>query len=75
VKYVGKLYGYVVYFTAISCILWPFGIFCGHLGIPIFLVFGMLHQEQSGNPGSVADRSSRAQANFGGILSPATLAV
>jgi hypothetical protein len=30
---VGKLYGHSVYFTAISYILRPFGIFCGHFGI------------------------------------------
>jgi hypothetical protein len=29
-KDVGKLYVYLVYFTAISYILWPFSIFCGH---------------------------------------------
>jgi hypothetical protein len=28
---VGIFYVYLVYFTAIGNILWPFGIFCGHL--------------------------------------------
>jgi hypothetical protein len=32
-KVIGKLYGHLVYFTAISCILWPFGLFCGHFGV------------------------------------------
>jgi hypothetical protein len=48
-KDVGKFYGHFVYFTAIWYSLWPFGIFCGHLGI--FSHFGMLYQEKSGNPG------------------------
>jgi hypothetical protein len=30
---VGKFYCHLVHFTAISYILWPFGIFCGHFGI------------------------------------------
>jgi hypothetical protein len=55
----------MVYFTAIWYILWPFGMFCGHLvyfeaiwyslwllGI-YFSRFGMLHQDKSGNPGRV----------------------
>jgi hypothetical protein len=29
----GKFYSRLVYFTVISYILRPFGIFCGHLGI------------------------------------------
>jgi hypothetical protein len=29
----GKCYSHLVYFTAISYILWPFGIFCGHFCI------------------------------------------
>jgi hypothetical protein len=45
----------VVYFMAILSILWPFGIFCGHLVYfmviwNIFSQFGMLYQEKSGNP-------------------------
>jgi hypothetical protein len=32
-KDVGKLYGDSVHFNVIWCILWPFGIFCGHFGI------------------------------------------
>jgi hypothetical protein len=34
---------------AIGNILWPFGIFCGHL--VYFPRFGMLYLEKSGNPG------------------------
>jgi hypothetical protein len=37
-----------VYLTAISYILLLFG-YCGHFSI--FLRFGMLYQEKSGNPG------------------------
>jgi hypothetical protein len=32
-KDVGKFYGHLVYFTAISYSLWPFGIFRGYFGI------------------------------------------
>jgi hypothetical protein len=39
----------LVCFTAIWCILRPFGIFCGHL-VPIISCFAMLYQEKSGNP-------------------------
>jgi hypothetical protein len=28
---VGTFYGHLLYFTAITYILWPFGIFCGYL--------------------------------------------
>jgi hypothetical protein len=38
----------LVYFIAVSSILRPFGIFCGHL--VYFSCFGMLCQEKSGNP-------------------------
>jgi hypothetical protein len=31
-KDVGKFYEHLVYITAISYILWPFGIFCGNFG-------------------------------------------
>jgi hypothetical protein len=31
-KDVGTLYGHLLYFTAISYILWPFGKFCGRFG-------------------------------------------
>jgi hypothetical protein len=48
-KDVGKFYGYLVHFTAILYILWPFGKLCGHFGI--FSSFGMFCQEKSGNPG------------------------
>jgi hypothetical protein len=47
-KDVGKFYGHLVYFTAISYILWPFGIFYGHFGTYISPHFGMLYQEKSG---------------------------
>jgi hypothetical protein len=70
----------LVNYMAMWSILLLFRVFCGHSVYfvviwVLFSRFGMLHQEQSGNPDSVADLSSRAQANFGGILSPATLAV
>jgi hypothetical protein len=55
-KDVGKFFGNLVYFTAISYILWSFCIFCGHFGI--FPHFGMLYEEKSGNPGIT-------MANFG----------
>jgi hypothetical protein len=45
----GILYGHLVFYMAIWYILWPFGIFYGHL--VFFSSFGMLHQEESGNPG------------------------
>jgi hypothetical protein len=55
-KDVNIVFVQLVYFTAIWYILWPFGIFYGHL-VPIFsgyLVysyrFGMLQQEKSVNP-------------------------
>jgi hypothetical protein len=44
----GLFYDRLVYFTAIGNILWPFGIFCGHLVISPCL--GILYQEKSGNP-------------------------
>jgi hypothetical protein len=37
-KDVGKFYGHLVNFTAVSYILWTFGIFCDHFGICIFPV-------------------------------------
>jgi hypothetical protein len=40
---VGIFYGHSAYFAAIWCILWQFGTF--------FPVFGILYQENSGNPG------------------------
>jgi hypothetical protein len=36
-------------FTAIGNILWPFGIFCGHL-VYLSPRFGILYLEKSGNP-------------------------
>jgi hypothetical protein len=38
-KDVGKFHAPLVYFTAIWNILWPFGIFCGHLGkfVPVLV--------------------------------------
>jgi hypothetical protein len=47
-KDVGKLYGHLVYFTAIWYILWPFGTFL--VILVYFSRFGMLYQEKSGNP-------------------------
>jgi hypothetical protein len=41
-------YDHLVYFTAIGNILWPFGIFYGHL--EFFPRFGILYREKSGNP-------------------------
>jgi hypothetical protein len=50
-------YGNLVYFTAISYVLWTFGIFCGNL-VP-FPSFGILYQENYGNPGSVLSVTSK----------------
>jgi hypothetical protein len=51
---VGAFYGHLVYFTAILCILWPFGLFYGYLvNSPRF---GTLSQEKSGNPASCCGR-------------------
>jgi hypothetical protein len=58
------LYGHLVYFTAISYILWQSGIVCIHF--EIFSSLGMLCQEKSGNPAMKVLRSgwnSRAPAN------------
>jgi hypothetical protein len=44
----GLFYDRFAYFTAIGNILWPFGIFCGHLVLSP--CFGILYQEKSGNP-------------------------
>jgi hypothetical protein len=46
---VGIFNGHLVYFTAISYILWTLGIFCGHL--VCFSRIGILYQGKSGNPG------------------------
>jgi hypothetical protein len=54
-KDVRKLYGHSAYFTAISYILWPFGILSCH--------FGMLYQEIAGNPAS-NPASSYIEADF-----------
>jgi hypothetical protein len=32
-KDVGNFFGHLAYFTVISDMSWPFGIFCGHFGI------------------------------------------
>jgi hypothetical protein len=45
-KDVGKMYGLLVYFTAILYILWPFYIFYGHF--VYFFRFGMLQYKRSG---------------------------
>jgi hypothetical protein len=44
----GLFYDRLVCLTAIGNILWPFGIFCGHL--VIYPHFGIFYQEKSGNP-------------------------
>jgi hypothetical protein len=44
----GTFYDHLVYFTAVGNILWPFGVFCGHL--VCFPRSGILYQEKSGNP-------------------------
>jgi hypothetical protein len=57
----GKLYGHSVYFTAISYILWPFGIFCDHFGI-LFLLWYVVPKEKSGIP--AFDDLRRPQSHF-----------
>jgi hypothetical protein len=52
-------YDRLVYFTAIGNILWPFGIFCGHL--VYFPCFGILYQEKSGNPDPTEVQESRVR--------------
>jgi hypothetical protein len=42
------LHGHFVFFTATWYMLWPYGIFYGHL--VIFPCFGILYQGKSGNP-------------------------
>jgi hypothetical protein len=49
---VGICYGYLVIFSAIWNIVWPFSTFVGYL--EYFSRFGILYKEKSGNP----DRSS-----------------
>jgi hypothetical protein len=44
-----NFYRHLVYFTVVSYILWPSGLFCGDFGI--FSRFGILYQEKSGNSG------------------------
>jgi hypothetical protein len=51
---VGTFYDHLLYFTAIGNILWPFGIFCGHLAFSPR--FGMLYNEKSGNPATTGRR-------------------
>jgi hypothetical protein len=46
---VGIVYSHQEYLTANWYILRPFGTFCDHL--VYFSLFGMLHQNKSGNPG------------------------
>jgi hypothetical protein len=51
---VGKFYGPLVYFTAITNILWPLGIFCVYFGI-FCVYFGIFFPvsaccTKSGNP-------------------------
>jgi hypothetical protein len=65
---VGILYGHLGYFTAIWAILRPFGTYTYFVAIwyllhlvicYIFLRFGMLCQDKSGNPGSDRRRENR----------------
>jgi hypothetical protein len=49
-KDLGNFFGHLVYFTAISYILWPFGIVCSHFGT-FSPFFGMSYHEKSGIPG------------------------
>jgi hypothetical protein len=58
----------LVYFMAIRNILWPNGIFYGHLVILMsfgifFARFGTLHQEKSGNP-APRDASDGLRTDF-----------
>jgi hypothetical protein len=48
-KDVVKIYGHLVYFTAISYILWPLGMYILWTFWYTFSRFGMLYQEKSGN--------------------------
>jgi hypothetical protein len=61
---------FMVYFTSIWYILWPFGIFCSNL--VYFPCVGKLYQEKSGNPGHAFEKvdkdersSQRDQKCFG----------
>jgi hypothetical protein len=59
---IGIFHDQLVYFTTIGNILWPFGIFCGHLvHIPRF---GILYQEKSGNPGPESTEDALPQKRF-----------
>jgi hypothetical protein len=51
---VGIFYGHLVHFTVFCYILWTFGTVCGNL--VYFSPFGILNEENSGNP--VSDCSS-----------------
>jgi hypothetical protein len=44
---VGIFYGHLNYLTVSLCLLWPLGIFCGHL--VHFSRVGILYREKSGN--------------------------
>jgi hypothetical protein len=55
----GIYFDHLVCLTAIGNILWPFGIYCGHL--VNFPRFGMLYLEKSGNPGSEIEMNSKFQ--------------
>jgi hypothetical protein len=62
----GLFYGHLVYCIVIWSISRPFGIFHGYL--VYFPRFGMLHQENSGNPGA----RRRRCVSVGGTASAAT---
>jgi hypothetical protein len=57
----GIFYDLLVYFTAVGNMIWPFGIFCGHLAYFSPFWYGILYQEKSGNP-ATADSASTADA-------------
>jgi hypothetical protein len=59
-KGVGKFYSHLLYFTAASFILWPFGTYIC-VNLVHFISFGIMHKEKSGNP---AARSSAKKRNI-----------
>jgi hypothetical protein len=59
----GIIRGHFVYFTAKWFILWPFGTFCGHLGI-FFPLFGMLYREKSGSPARLPATLNKINLNL-----------
>jgi hypothetical protein len=72
-KDVGNFFGLLVYFTAISYILWPLGVLCGHFGI--FSRFGTLCQEKSGNPANNSERETGAHFELPATSVPVSLSL